>query len=687
MKEHSRSAQNRSYISAIDGLRAIAVLAVIANHFENSILPSGYLGVDVFFVISGFVITLSLAGSTVAPLSSAMVTFYARRFRRLAPALVLVVMCGCGLIRLFDPDPIKSIQTGMFSLVGAANLYLYALSLDYFGPTTQLNPFTHMWSLGVEEQFYLIFPTIMLFRPLGPYRGSLIAALSAASLAGFAAMYNGAQAAAYFLIPFRFWELGAGALLALFAAAGRLGVRDGLPGGAILTPLLALCAIFLLPGTAPVLTTIAAVALSCGVIAVIWRARVPGNLLAAPISLYFGKLSYSLYLWHWIVICISRWTIGISTVTFPWQILIILALSHLTYTCVEMPLRRQLWFGSHRATVLAGLGLVGVAIVGIYVTNGRGYPAFSGSIKAARDADPGIVPGYRGLYSQRLVDDCAVDVVFARETNGLAGRLARCRVVTSPAKVDLLFIGDSHSLDLFPVGDLLARDGVANVTNLYENSCPLPPTSNADTKCGLSVRFIQKLPRVAPYSSVIIIRNNIAPKRLDGRLSSYSVALEALVSSLAARGYQVVYAAPSPKYDSIGPGALCSVQWFRPKSALAARCAEGFTELRSEQEARRADFLAVLKELEVRQTAFHLFDPFAVLCGVDTVYCSPMRNGHVLYRDKSHLTEHGSVLLYAPLRKYLVDEGLLRGAAKVIQSGSQGVTPEMPNNTLLVGKR
>ncbi|MGB7564874.1 MAG: acyltransferase, partial [Prochlorococcaceae cyanobacterium] len=154
--------ENRSgfpYRKDIDGLRAIAVVAVIVNHFNKGLLPNGFLGVDIFFVISGFVITSSLAGKQSAGIGEFLVGFLTRRIKRLVPALVLCVVISGALIGMVNPEPQASLRTGIAALFGLSNFYLLQQATDYFAPSTELNIFTQTWSLGVEEQFYLLFPS------------------------------------------------------------------------------------------------------------------------------------------------------------------------------------------------------------------------------------------------------------------------------------------------------------------------------------------------------------------------------------------------------------------------------------------------------------------------------------------------------------------------------------------------
>ena len=152
IKENNLSVKSR-YRPEIDGLRAFAVIAVIINHFNKEILPNGYLGVDIFFVISGFVITSSLYQRPSKNFKDFISGFYERRIKRLVPALSVFVLITSIAICLFNPHPVVSLQTGLTSLFGLSNLYLLKGSTQYFAQSTELNVFTHTWSLGVEEQF------------------------------------------------------------------------------------------------------------------------------------------------------------------------------------------------------------------------------------------------------------------------------------------------------------------------------------------------------------------------------------------------------------------------------------------------------------------------------------------------------------------------------------------------------
>jgi len=148
------------YRPEIDGLRALAVLAVLVNHIHTRLLPGGFLGVDVFFVISGYVITSSLAHREQATFSSFILSFYERRFKRLIPALLACILISSLLYSLFVQIPSTSFWPGLAAVFGFSNIQLYTSQTDYFASATELNLFLHTWSLGVEEQFYFLYPLI-----------------------------------------------------------------------------------------------------------------------------------------------------------------------------------------------------------------------------------------------------------------------------------------------------------------------------------------------------------------------------------------------------------------------------------------------------------------------------------------------------------------------------------------------
>lgn len=337
------------YRPEVDGLRALAVIAVIINHFNKDIFPSGYLGVDIFFVISGFVITSSLAGHFSKDIGDFLTGFYTRRIKRLVPALVLFIVINGILICLFNPTPGVSLKTGLAALFGSSNLYLLKESTDYFAASTELNVFTHTWSLGVEEQFYILFPLIVWFTGFGRLTANgsknlfvTIGILAVLSFFSFVYLYQTNQPAAYFLMPTRLWELGAGCLLFLGLKHSDMFLRTL----RIIPPLVVTTAIIMVlftPLRFAVSATVAVVLLTVILIGCLRSGTVAYSLFTYKPLVYIGQISYSLYLWHWGVLSISRWTIGIYWWTVPIQVAIMMIFAIASYKYVEVPLRQSNW--------------------------------------------------------------------------------------------------------------------------------------------------------------------------------------------------------------------------------------------------------------------------------------------------------------------------------------------------------
>jgi len=341
------SPEKGNYIAGIDGLRAISVLAVIAFHYASGIESAGYLGVDAFFVISGFVITASLANyKNPSSLKDFAVQFYLKRFRRLLPALVTVVAFTTLLVMLVTTQGRDHVRTGALSLIGGANIFLYIKEADYFALTSELNPFTHMWSLAVEDQFYLLFPFLIWWSAYfsaiknnGNFLRLIkaMAIICALSLAGFVMAFRVDYSFAFYMMPTRLWQIGTGIVVyILVSRTQKLSFLTHMP---LILPIVLLFATLAFGHIAPLAAHISVTIITAACLGILWFNQGGKSLLSTSVPVYIGKISYSLYLWHWPLIVLAKHTIGTS----PLNVCLCLALTFIfaiaSYHLIEQPLR------------------------------------------------------------------------------------------------------------------------------------------------------------------------------------------------------------------------------------------------------------------------------------------------------------------------------------------------------------
>jgi peptidoglycan/LPS O-acetylase OafA/YrhL len=329
----------------IEGLRGVAVLLVVAAHLTG--WPrGGFLGVDVFFVLSGFLITGLLVGEGERTGTVSLRRFYARRARRLLPVavLVLVVTDLAAFFLLLTSRAHDTVVDSLWSLASLANVHFARLGTDYFEQTRPPSAVQHYWSLSVEEQFYFVWPTLTLVvLGLALRRGwHLRRALTLLTVVVVAASFTWsvvstahAPQAAYFSSPARAWELGAGALLTLLAPKVRARTALAVAGAvALVVSVFAIGPTTPVPGYAMALPVLATVALI---------AAAPPALGFVPLR-YVGRISYSLYLWHWPVVVLAEDVPGgTSTVGKVLAALLALGLSVASYHLVEAPVRASSW--------------------------------------------------------------------------------------------------------------------------------------------------------------------------------------------------------------------------------------------------------------------------------------------------------------------------------------------------------
>ncbi|WP_369743394.1 acyltransferase family protein [Pseudidiomarina sp. PP-1MA] len=330
-----------TYRADIDGLRAIAVLFVILYHLDVAPFYAGYLGVDVFFVISGYLITRLLVAEIDQSKSISITAFYTRRARRLLPALfVVIIFTICVGIFVMTPlELLELAETALSSVFFSSNFYFWRTS-DYFNPVSELNPLLHTWSLAIEEQYYVVYPVAFLLvsRYVISYRKQLLGVTIALSFALSIFAYDIYPLPNFYSLPTRFWELGVGALAALYSGVNSR--IKWLPEfGLTLISFAVFC--FNRDTPTPSYYTLLPV---LGTICILIGGQSQSALtrgLSLPALTVIGAMSYSLYLWHQPVIAFHRIAIGPISSVFNYLLVIsiIFLLAYGSYKLVEQPMR------------------------------------------------------------------------------------------------------------------------------------------------------------------------------------------------------------------------------------------------------------------------------------------------------------------------------------------------------------
>lgn len=661
-----------SYKPHIDGLRAVAVLLVVLYHIGIPGISGGFIGVDVFFVISGYLITslLLMEGRLQGRIDLA--GFYARRVRRLFPAMMVVVLATLGLGAIFLL-PIFSEQSALAKSAIAtslyvSNFYFWRYTGDYFGSPTDLEPLLHTWSLAVEEQFYLVWPLLMIGLmklrhhrkdQLGGELFILLGVLTTASFAFSVWVTRTNPPLAFYLMPSRAWQFGVGGILAISLSNGaqvRRPIASLLSAAGIATVIGS--GLFLtergFPGVNALLPTVGAAAVIAGntlnasapvAVALSWQ----------PVRL-LGLVSYSWYLWHWPLLAIARASslerhdltrdvsIGVAS----------LLLAVLTYRLVENPVRRSrpgpfrdtastLWTGVLMSLLLAGTA-VALAINAKRVATGN--PRYAAAEHARAD-----VPILRSK--------CNIPVLS--QFPGLPDEKT-CTYGDS-VNVRAVLWGDSHADHLSGLMRAFASEyGDRGILQRTGSSCrtygddPVKTTAAMVKACedfnaavekeivglqqsGLTGVIISTMWVAVFRDPEAIVAPNISTS--PEYYARAAAAFDAVVTRLEAAGLRVLIVGPFHLMPSEVPPCIAR--------HTAADCAAS----RPRIDRQRQTALETLRSIVSRHGELvRLWDPIEMLC--DSRSCPATNGDTVLYTDALHLTAAGGATLLPGAREHLM---------------------------------
>ena len=371
------------YRADIDGLRAVSILLVVAYHAQPWLVRGGFIGVDIFFVISGFLITRIILSEAKAGTFSSL-AFYARRVRRIFPALIVVLATTylIGWIVLL-PDGFALLGKSTAAGVAFVSNLFQLNQTGYFAPEAAENPLLHLWSLGIEEQFYIFWPLLLVLLLGSKYRRIRIAAIAAASFGLSLLIFLGLKEWSFYSPLPRAWELLAGGLLASSQVEGvarqSSPLRENLLSAAGLAAIIGAAAALnkesLFPGAWALLPVLGAV-----LIIIAPNSTVNRVLLSSRAMVAIGLISYPLYLWHWPLLSyLGIIRNGVPNAIEIWAVVIVaFILAWLTYRFVEIPLRRQ-----PKAVAGLSFALLAVGLAGIATAANSGFPLrFPAEIRA-----------------------------------------------------------------------------------------------------------------------------------------------------------------------------------------------------------------------------------------------------------------------------------------------------------------
>ncbi len=630
-----------AYRRDIDGLRAVAVLSVVLFHAFPAWLRGGFIGVDIFFVISGFLIS-SILLRELQQGSFSFAGFYARRVKRIFPALVLV-MASClafGWLALF-PDEYQQLGKHVVGGAGFAANFFYWDQVGYFDTAADTKPLLHLWSLGIEEQFYILWPVVLVLA--WKRRANLLAVAALLALASFVANAGGIAhyATATFYSPAsRAWELLLGAGLACAQARAN---GEGIRSPKLSPNLLAWAGVALLaaglalvtrerqfPGWWALLPALGAL-LVIGAGPGAWFNR---TVLSNRLMVWVGLISYPLYLWHWPLLSFAQIVESREPAPFirTAAVLLAIVLAWLTYRVVERPLRAS-----------SGRGKVAALWTLMLATAGLGGAIYLNDGLPARKAVEDNLANHKALV---VVEDKAA-AAACKQRFGFATIYEYCLMADVAKAPTVVLLGDSHAYHVV-AGLTKYYSGIGENLLMLATRHPyfgIDPDEHPYQKpTGAMLEMALSMPSVKTVVFSTHLRFETA---LEKRLA-VDAARETLRRFLAA-GKHVIFMSDVPNLG------------FDPRSCIKrAGVASSATRLpcaitRGEWNAQISQHKEILARLAKEFPQVEWFDSAASLC--DAAYCHAMIDGRLMFRDADHLSYEGDLLVgraFAGRPPYLV---------------------------------
>lgn len=623
-----------TYIKGIDTLRAFAVISVMLYHLNPTFLKGGFTGVDVFFVISGYVVSGSLQRIYTKNFFYFIINFYAKRVKRIIPALLFFLFIASLFTTLFIPFSWLSgttPKTALSAFFGYSNLVLVWYNDGYFAPRVEFNTFAHTWSLGVEEQFYLLFPLLFYFWNKTKKTTIFVVLTFLSSLIYSAYMTHAQPTHAFYFLPSRFWELLAGAILF------KLHHQDiKLPSLSLYVGLFLLLLGFLLANSNSFPFPWALLPVSGTLIAI--NALVSNQKqLVNPLLIHIGKISYSLYLWHWGVYVLLRWTIGLQSY-FQMLLAIVLTfvLATFSYHYIENPIRtnnyllkRQNYF-----TVI-------LAVLVIFALQSATKQIFKSQPQISQSVTKNRYIWYANAYPSKK----------------------HYKTVSLLKKHKLFVFGDSHAFAYSTMLQMLQDQYGIKIYKFSSGNCPVADLIHSSASKSKDCKaYIQKvLSRIKNLSSPgdTIFLASLRSNRLSDQWALFERSeanrntidkkalpeARELLKKLFKLNLHIIIDTPKPIFKA--PLFRCS-DWFNKNNPI---CLSGFTMKKEFLKQRNKEVLYSIAQLKQEFPKLIIYDPFPALC--PQTICNAYDGKKPLFFDADHLSAHGNRVLYPEFSKLI----------------------------------
>ncbi|MDI1296942.1 MAG: acyltransferase family protein [bacterium] len=615
--DSANATASRAYRRDIDGLRAIAILPVLLFHAHIPGFSGGYIGVDIFFVISGFLIT-GIIAREVDEGRFSLIRFYERRFRRIMPALGLMILAVLACAAwLYLPGDLEGVpRSALAATLFASNLWFFT-DTGYFAGGADVKPLLHTWSLAVEEQFYIGFPILMMLAAhiLPRWRTAIVAAIAAFSLVLAIALQRDTSGFTFYLLPTRAWELFAGALLALGAvpAIRALWLREAIAWGGLLAIGLAVACYTrdtVFPGVtalAPVLGAAALLHCAPGTSA--------GRMLALPPMVGIGLISYSLYLWHWPLIVFTEYATDLPLT--GWTSLTVITASLLaailSWRFVERPFRDSRRIPARQIFQFTGASMTLLTLLSVALLMAGGWPTrFAPDVLRLAAGHTDISPDRKACHDSFM-------------------RSAQPCTLGAAVRPDALLWGDSHGVELAYALSLNARRQGRALIERTTSSCPpvLGYDAPKDPRCAAANDAAFAAIRADPALRRIYLAAVWATGDVDD--PAFVAKLDRTITALRAQGRTVILFGAVPPQPFDVPRRLAHL-------ARAGRLAHAEGVPRAHIEARIVHLRALFAKWQARGVT--VIDPIAKLCNPRS--CAIIHDGQPLYFDSHHLSVAGA---------------------------------------------